>query len=226
MNRRKVFVAITVLLVALVSTSPIVAEETQAVEKLASFMFVQTAHTGSFTPVTGEDNLYTLTLNDIAPQTIYFSDRPERIVGQAPMQQFLDGLCFSQDNPPNGAIVILEADEGMDVVVVELFDPAYDAASRTLQYTASILDEPNHSHAIFNEQHDGAIPETFGAVALFIDDCPDAYWSCCNDAGTLCGNIKVGQCWSWRHVGCIWCTEDHGRDCARSYDEKCIYACP
>ena len=46
----------------------------------------------------------------VAPQTIAFSDRPERIVVQAPMQQFLDGLGFSVENPPNAAIEILEAD--------------------------------------------------------------------------------------------------------------------
>jgi len=170
-------------------------------------MFVQSARAGSFTPVTGEDNLYTFTLSDIAPQTIYFSDRPERIVGQAPMQEFLDGLCFSHDNPPNAAIVILEADEGMDVVVVELFDPAYDATNRTLQYTATILDEPNHSHAIFNEQHDGTIPETFGAVSLFIDGCPDVTERCVKIDGTVCGDVTCCTCWHWES-GCI-----HMQDC-------------
>jgi hypothetical protein len=210
MNRKKVFVIITVLLVlvAFISTSSIIAEESQAVEKLARFMFVQSAGAGSFAPVAGEDNLYTLTLNDIAPQTIYFSDRPERIVGQAPMQKFLDGLSFSQDNPPNAAIEILEADEGMDVVIVELFDPVYDAVNGTLQYTASILETPNHSHAVFNEQHDGAIPEGFGAVSLFIDSCPDVEEMCRKSDGTRCGYVTCCTCWDWYTLSC-----EHKPDC-------------
>ena len=86
MNRRKVFVVITVLLVlvAFISTSSLIAEESQPVEELVRYMFVQSAHAGSFVSVAGEDNLYTFTLSDIAPQTIYFSDRPERIGENAP----------------------------------------------------------------------------------------------------------------------------------------------
>jgi len=57
------------------------------------------------------------------------------------------------------------------VIVVELFEPVYDAANQTLQYNVSILEEPNHSYAIFNERHDESLPEHFGPAALFIDDC-------------------------------------------------------
>lgn len=32
--------------------------------------------------------------------------------GQVLMQQFLDGFSFSQENPPNAAIEMLEGDEG------------------------------------------------------------------------------------------------------------------
>jgi hypothetical protein len=145
MNKKKVFVVIAVLLVALVSASSVIYasqeadaksdlpaaqsnNETQpeeAEEKPVRYMFVQSAHFGSFVPVEGEENLYTLTLEGVSPQTIAFSDRPERVVEQVAMQQFLDGLCFSPENPPNAAIEILEGDEEEDVMVMELFDPVY-----------------------------------------------------------------------------------------------------
>ena len=116
---KKVLVAIAFLAMALLILSSEVlaqeAEELQA-EKNDTFMFVQTAQSGSLVPVEGEDNLYTLTLMGVSPQTIAFSDRPERIVVQAPMQKFLDGMCFRPENPPNAAIAILNADKEEDLV--------------------------------------------------------------------------------------------------------------
>ena len=122
-------------------------------------MFVQSVQSGSFVQVEGEDNLYTLTLEGVAPQTIAFSDRPERVMGQVPMQKFFAGLGFSPKYLPNAAIEILEWDNEEDVMVIELFDPVYDATNQTLQYNVSILEMPNHSYAIFNERHDESLPE-------------------------------------------------------------------
>jgi len=229
MIKKKVFAVIAVLLVALVSMSSIIyasqeaddnvksystsaqsSNETQqeeAEEKPVRYMFVQSAHSGSFVPVEGEVN-YTLTLEGVAPQTIAFSDRPERIVGQVPMQKFLNGLCFSSDNPPNAAIEILEGDEEEDVIVMELFDPVYDAANQTLQYNVSILEEPDHSYAIFNERHDESLPEHFGPAALFVDDCSDCTIYCCNSNGDTCWDTRIGTCWHYWPPGCYPCYSD------------------
>ena len=67
----------------------------QAVEKPVRYMFVQSAHSGSFVPVDGETNFYTLAPEGVSPKTIAFSDRPERVVEQEPMQKFLDGLVLA-----------------------------------------------------------------------------------------------------------------------------------
>jgi len=239
MNKKKVFVVIAVLLVALVSTSSIIyasqgesenvaqsSNETQpeeAEEKPVRYMFVQSAHSSSFVPVEGEENLYSLTLEGVSPQTIAFSDRPERVVGQVSMQKFLDGLGFSPKNPPNAAIEILEADEEEDVMVMELLDPVYDAANQTLQYNVSILEVPNHSYAIFNERHDESLPEHFGPAALFIDSCPDCYVRCNTNKGSEgcygeCEVFQIGQCWNWKKASCQPCrSKSHYEDmCAGS----------
>jgi hypothetical protein len=168
--KAKVIILMMVVLPLTAFASNVKAEESQVVEKPVRFMFVQNANSGSFIPLQDKKNLYTFTLEGVFPQTIFFSDRPERVVGQAPMQKFLDGLGFSRANPPNAAIEILGGSEEADVIVVELFDPVYDAANKTLRYTVSILEEPNHSYAIFNERHDKSLPKHFGPVALFIDD--------------------------------------------------------
>jgi len=102
MNRKKVLVLITVLVVAFLSISSGLAgaeegqkpEETKTVENPVRFMFVQSAQSGSLVPIKARENLYFLFLKDVSPQTTFFSDRPERVVGQAPMQKFLDGLGF------------------------------------------------------------------------------------------------------------------------------------
>ena len=69
------------------------------------FLFVQPFDSGAWSPTSGADATYTLTLTGAAAQTVYFSDRPERIVGLAPTQRFLDGLGFTPNNPPNAALV-------------------------------------------------------------------------------------------------------------------------
>jgi hypothetical protein len=259
MNKKKVFTCIAVLLVALVSMSSIIyasqegnaksglpaaqsGNETQpeeAEEKPVRYMFVQSAHSGSFVPVEGEMN-YTLTLEGISAQTIAFSDRPERVVEQVPMQKFLDGLGFSPKHPANAAIEILEGNESEDAMVMELFDPIYDAANKTLQYNVSVLEMPNHSYAIFNERHDESLPEHFGPAALFIDDCWDCYMQCASDdkGEHNCGSFKTGQYWCWKPPSCVAdrsesyykdkCTELFGDNCKYAFWNSCGYSesCP
>jgi hypothetical protein len=231
---KKAFVAIAVLAMALLTLGcGVQAEETEELqagngtdeEKPVSFMFVQTAQSGTFVPVAGEDNLYTLTLKGVAPQTTAFSDRPERIVVQVPMQKFLDGMCFGPENGPNAALEILDANEEEDVAVVELFDPVYDAANKTLKYNVSILEQPDHSYAVFNERADEALPETFGPAALFIDDCPDGTLDCCKtyhsgDCTDCAGSIQISCCWRWSHLMCLPCVKnmDHyAKRCEKKY---------
>jgi len=233
---KKAFAAIAFLAMALITVSfGALAEEAEEpevgdvgeleAENNVTFMFVQTAASGTLVPVDGVENLYTLTLVGVAPQTIAFSDRPERIIVQAPMQEFLDGFCWLPENPPNAAIEILEADEEEDVAVVELLDPVYDNETQTLQYNVSILEEPDHSYAVFNERADQSLPEAFGPATLFIDDCADGWWRCCTLDGSYCGKIRAGRCYNWGHARCEWCTYDHGDGCTNSYGSQCEYDC-
>ena len=119
------------------------------------------------------------------------------------MQKFLDGLGFSQENPSNAAIEILKGNESQDVMV--LFEPVYDAANRTLQYSVSILEEPNHSYATFNERHDKSLPEHFGPAALFIDDCSDCYICCYRKDDSCPGCYRTERCW---FIFCCRCNDD------------------
>ena len=88
------------------------------------FMFVQTAQSGTWAEKAGEEGVYTLTLTGVPAQTVYFSDRPQRIVGTQSTTEFYDALGFTPENPPNAALVT-QTDAGEDVLVIELFNPVY-----------------------------------------------------------------------------------------------------
>jgi hypothetical protein len=97
-----------------------------------------------------------LTLNGITPTILYFSDRPQRITGHVPMEEFYDSWGEGEDSfasdPPNAVLSIFSEDEVNDVVVV-LQDPAL--VGDQMSYQVEILD--------------GEMPASGGASSLFID---------------------------------------------------------
>jgi hypothetical protein len=93
-------------------------------------MFVQTAQ--------GIDSDgQTLTLRGITPSTLYFSDRPQRVVGHMSTADFVDlwavgGNSFETD-PPNAVLAFLEPDaDAPDDAVVVLKKPNLDGAGDLL----------------------------------------------------------------------------------------------
>jgi hypothetical protein len=114
-------------------------------------MFVQTAR-----EVSSDGSV--LTLHGIAPSTLYFSDRPKRVVGHLSAAQFVDlwdeGDNSFADDPPNGVLAFLEpGDEVPEHAVVVLKDPSLDGGA--LSYAIDVLEGP--------------IPAQVGAATLFID---------------------------------------------------------
>ena len=115
-------------------------------------MFVQTAQ--------GIDSDgKTLTLRGITPSTLYFSDRPERVVGHLTTADFVDlwavGDNSFESDPPNAVLAFLEpgADVPDDVVVV-LREPELSGTGE-LSYAIEVLE--------------GTVPAKTGPVSLFID---------------------------------------------------------
>jgi hypothetical protein len=212
--------------------TPSVPETDDAGERIFT-MFVQTAQGGSLVPHPVDPGVYRLTLEGATAQTVYFSDRPHRIVGSVSTADFLAGLGFSEENPPNAAVVV-QTGQGEDVLVVELLNPEWDAVNQTLTYDVIVLDEYTGDGfgELAQRQDDGALPETFGHTSLFIDDCPDA--THCYDVlqQERVGLLPTGQipmCWrSDTDRRCAPCdhnlTErDIGWLCASAYPERCGY---
>jgi len=112
-------------------------------------LFVQTSHGMSY-----EDGK--LTLQTLAPTTLFFSDRPDRVTGHISSQEFVDSWDKGPDNfasnPPNAVLSIFHPDSVSDIVV-ELTKPALEG--HQLTYSVVILD--------------GEMPAEGGPSALFID---------------------------------------------------------
>ncbi len=185
------------------------------------FLFVQTFHGGSLTPKEGEADVYVLTLTGHAAQTVYFSDRPERIVGTVATPQFLDRLGFTSADPPNAALVA-EAEAGEGIIVLELTAPVLSETfgpdgALTLTYEARVLAgyaEEGLAH-LAAQQEAAEFPGSFGPASLFIDDCADGTVTCCqpfcNEAlecncAEQIGTIgPIGYCWNWTDLSCEPC---------------------
>jgi hypothetical protein len=181
------------------------------------FLFVQSFAAGSLVPDDARPGGFTLTLGDGLGQTLYFSDRPRRIVGTLPTATFLARLGFGPDNPPNAVLVLEAAPDDTDVVVMELTAPQYDEATHTATYADKVLSDYEKLGVTFQEAPKGPaeVHPRFGAASLFIDDCSDRTINCCadwtknQDDGEIdCNCPYVGDlgthgfCW---HVGDFCC---------------------
>jgi hypothetical protein len=125
----------------------------QMVEQLAAeeSMFVQTA------AGIASDGA-TLTLERVTPATLYFSDRPQRIVGHMTTADFVElwgeGENSFESDPPNAVLAfVAPGNDVPDDAVIVIKNPS--------------LANGDLSHAI--EVLEGAIPATAGPVTLFID---------------------------------------------------------
>lgn len=99
-----------------------------------------------------------LTLTGVSPSTLYFSDRPERVVGHMTNEQFVDGWSVGDNSfasdPPNAVLSYIDSgDDRPEDCVVVLRDPKVDSDS--IQYSI--------------EQLEGSVPQASGACTLFID---------------------------------------------------------
>lgn len=97
-----------------------------------------------------------LSLKGIAPTTLLFSDRPDRVTAHVPTDEFLaswgEGRNSFADDPPNAVLSTFAEDHVNDVVVV-LQAPALDGDQ--MSYEVEILD--------------GEMPASGGLSSLFID---------------------------------------------------------
>jgi hypothetical protein len=100
-----------------------------------SFLFVQSAKTIDY-----KDGV--MTLHGVPAQTMFFTDRPNRVVGNLPTDKFVarwttdktpNGFATS---PPNAAVTLFQPD-GAKTAIVELSSPRLDGDK--LSYNVKVL---------------------------------------------------------------------------------------
>ncbi len=195
--------------------TPVASPEPTAGEK-TMYLFVQSFQSGSIVPTEGQDGRYTVTLEQGLGQTIYFADRPSRDVGVSPTPQFLEALGFSEDNPPNAAMLLETAPGETDIAVVELFNPSYDEATHTATYDVAVLENWQDSVELgFSDAPAdlATLAPEFGTAHLLIDDCPsDSVW-CYTVNGDGGWGTTIGtyyeQAYCYNYLVCMPC-EPHG----------------
>jgi hypothetical protein len=126
-------------------------EATEPKIDMIEAMFVQSAHELT----SGND---TLTLHGIAPSTLFFSDRPQRVVGHLTSRKFVNqwgvGENSFAEDPPNAVVSFLaEGDAVPEDVTMVLREPRL--IEQALTYKVEVLD--------------GKLPARAGPCALFID---------------------------------------------------------
>lgn len=99
-----------------------------------------------------------ITLKGMSPSTLFFSDRPERVVGHISTQQFVDlwgaGENSFADDPPNAVLSwVPTGDDKPEDAVIVIKDPTF--AGDSITYGMDVLS--------------GSVPSNSGPATLFID---------------------------------------------------------
>ena len=130
--------------------SPRVLAQPTAQTKAPEFLFVQTAKNVAY-----KDGV--LTLQEVSPVTVFFSDRPNRIVGHVRNDLFLkkwtEGSNSFKSDPPNAVLSVFSEKTPPTGAVVVLSNPRLDGEN--LAYDVRTLK--------------GALPATGLDGTLFID---------------------------------------------------------
>jgi hypothetical protein len=153
MIRRMVLVITAIAAVAVGTAVKLATAQTTQ----ANLLFVQTAQKIDY-----KDGV--MTLHDVPSQTIFFTDRPNRVVGNLPTNAFVakwttdKGPNGFASNPPNAAVTVFQPD-GIRTAVVELRNPRLDGSK--LSYNVKVLQ--------------GIASTQPASGVLVIDDFPEAW---------------------------------------------------
>jgi hypothetical protein len=146
---------LAVLLFTAVMLSTAASQTAPSASSKTQLMFVQSADDLKVDPAKS-----TFRLVKVNQQTLYFSDRPERIAGHMKMDQYLaewskaEGPDNFSSDPPNAILSVYESGkDDNSIVVVKISHPVVDG--NDILYSYKIIK--------------GTMPGSGGATALFID---------------------------------------------------------
>jgi len=150
------------------SSSP----STTSGEQTASLLISLSAEGGTWGEA-DSDGTRLLTLRATDPHTIAFADRPSRLAFAASTADLVDRWdAIFGDDPPNAVLVGHEPAAAQASTVITLAAPQYDAATRELRFTTTILLEAEQPEALdgVGGERVADPPASFEAASLFIDN--------------------------------------------------------
>ncbi|HJZ33067.1 MAG TPA: hypothetical protein VKF35_18245 [Hyphomicrobiaceae bacterium] len=128
LTRANISVAVAAMALLFIPPPPVATAQSNAPAKAPEFLFVQTAKDIAY-----KDGV--LTLQDVSPVTVFFSDRPQRIVGHVRNDLFLkkwtEGSNSFKGDPPNAVLSILSNNAPPTSAVVVLNNPRLSGKSLT-----------------------------------------------------------------------------------------------
>lgn len=154
MTRRRLM-TVSAIVAAGGPLASMMSSRTASAENKPQLMFVQLSE-----GIKVDDAAKKLRLVKVSPQTLYFSDRPDRIAGHVKNAKYLEewtskaGADNFGKNPPNAALSVYEAgQENNTLAVVEILNPTVDGQDMVYDYKVI----------------DGKLPAEGGETAMFID---------------------------------------------------------
>jgi hypothetical protein len=127
MNRKVALILLTIgVLLALYPVAKLATAQPKA---QPSLLFVQMAQKIDYKKSDSQSGV--ITLYDVPPQTMFFTDRPNRVVGNVPTSAFVSKWTTDKgpngfaSNPPNAAVTVFQSD-GAKTAIVELRNPRLD----------------------------------------------------------------------------------------------------
>jgi len=163
--------ALGLLVIAGLSTA-FAQQATPVPDVQVDLMFVQTFGRSTLTPSAGAPSTLTLTLEQGTGETLFFSDRPERIVGSVGTEWFIERFRQETAQDPANAALVVRVSETEEIVhVVELLTMDYDSGSGAVTYTVRLLDDPGGLDFRFRGEPQQSVTDevSYGTSNLFID---------------------------------------------------------
>ena len=131
---------IPVAIGVLLALYPVAKLATAQPKPQASLLFVQMAQKIDYKKTDAASGV--MTLYDVPTQTMFFTDRPNRVVGNVPTSAFVNRWTTDKGpngfatNPPNAAVTVFQPD-GAKTAIVELRNPRLDG--NKLSYDVKVL---------------------------------------------------------------------------------------
>jgi len=155
---------------AAVAALAFAATPASAAPEVAQDLYVLNAGAGELDRAGKGKRVFRLLLTDPAGDVTVFSDRPVRRAGHRKLRSFIRDwkrLGFKSD-PPNAALVIADAPNSRDVLVVTLSKPRLRAGG--VAFRAKVV-KGSATDALkrFRKRVDERVADRFGQVSLFID---------------------------------------------------------